>query len=79
MLTPIFMNHVTRTRKQNVKEIGQKAAWKQMQEIKQQGLAKSIGVSNYRIKDLEELTEGSDVSFQIGHVVSLHSPAKLSQ
>jgi diketogulonate reductase-like aldo/keto reductase len=32
-----------------------KQAWAQMEEIKESGLAKSVGVSNFRIKDLEEI------------------------
>lgn len=35
--------------------------WKQFEEIKQEGLAKSIGVSNFRSKDLEELLSSASV------------------
>ncbi|KAF9017764.1 Aldo/keto reductase [Hymenopellis radicata] len=34
-----------------------KAYWKQMEDIKREGLAKSIGVSNFRVPDLEDILE----------------------
>ncbi|KAK0483726.1 NADP-dependent oxidoreductase domain-containing protein [Armillaria novae-zelandiae] len=34
-----------------------KAWWKQMEEVKKEGLTKSIGVSNFRVQDLEEVLE----------------------
>ncbi|EEB87425.1 hypothetical protein MPER_15220, partial [Moniliophthora perniciosa FA553] len=35
--------------------------WKQMEEIKKEGLAKSIGVSNYSLEDLKETLDGATV------------------
>ncbi|TFK54798.1 Aldo/keto reductase [Heliocybe sulcata] len=35
--------------------------WKQMEEVQKEGLAKSIGVSNFRIKDFEEILPGATV------------------
>ena len=34
---------------------GIEAVWTEMEKIKEEGLARSIGVSNYQVKDLEEL------------------------
>ncbi|KAI0642161.1 Aldo/keto reductase [Trametes meyenii] len=38
-----------------------KSVWKQFEELQAEGMAKSIGVSNFRIKDLEEIIEGATV------------------
>lgn len=38
-----------------------KNIWKQFEEIKKEGLAKSIGVSNFRIVDLETILDGATV------------------
>ena len=38
-----------------------KAVWKEFEELKKEGLAKSIGVSNFRVKDFEELLDGATV------------------
>lgn len=38
-----------------------KAVWKEFEELQKEGLAKSIGVSNFRIKDFEELLDGANV------------------
>ncbi|KAI8998645.1 Aldo/keto reductase [Trametes punicea] len=38
-----------------------KSVWKQFEELQKEGLAKSIGVSNFRIKDLEEILEVATV------------------
>lgn len=35
--------------------------WKQLEELKQQGLAKSIGVSNFRVEDLQVILKGGKV------------------
>ncbi|KAK0459824.1 NADP-dependent oxidoreductase domain-containing protein [Desarmillaria tabescens] len=34
-----------------------KAWWKQMEEVKSQGLTKSIGISNFRVEDMKEVIE----------------------
>ena len=39
----------------------QQEIWKGMEAAKEAGLTKSIGVSNYRVQDLEELLAGSKV------------------
>lgn len=36
-----------------------KATWKEMEQCKAEGLTKSIGVSNFRIKDFEEILDGA--------------------
>jgi diketogulonate reductase-like aldo/keto reductase len=36
-------------------------AWKKMEEVHAEGLAKSIGVSNYRISDLQEILKSAKV------------------
>ncbi|OBZ75615.1 NAD/NADP-dependent indole-3-acetaldehyde reductase [Grifola frondosa] len=38
-----------------------KAVWKEFEALKKEGLAKSIGVSNFRVRDLEELLDGATV------------------
>lgn len=38
-----------------------KALWEEMEEIHSQGLAKSIGVSNFRVEDLNVILEGAKV------------------
>lgn len=38
-----------------------KAAWKGMEQVKEEGLAKSIGVSNFRVQDLEVILDGATV------------------
>ncbi|EIW60362.1 Aldo/keto reductase [Trametes versicolor FP-101664 SS1] len=38
-----------------------KSVWKQFEEIQKEGLAKSIGVSNFRVKDLEQVLESATV------------------
>ncbi|THH17240.1 hypothetical protein EW146_g3539 [Bondarzewia mesenterica] len=44
------------------KEPGQlKSIWKQFEEVKKEGLAKSIGVSNFEVKDLEEILDGATI------------------
>jgi diketogulonate reductase-like aldo/keto reductase len=37
---------------------GLKKAWKEMEELHKAGLAKSIGVSNFRVEDLKEVLDG---------------------
>ncbi len=38
-----------------------KSVWKEFEEIQKEGLAKSIGVSNFRVKDLEQVLESATV------------------
>ncbi|CAL1704615.1 unnamed protein product [Somion occarium] len=38
-----------------------KSVWKQLEELKKEGLSKSIGVSNFRIKDLEVILPGAEI------------------
>jgi len=38
-----------------------KATWKQVEELQKEGLAKSIGVSNFRVQDFELIAEGATV------------------
>ncbi|OCH92212.1 Aldo/keto reductase [Obba rivulosa] len=38
-----------------------KGVWKQFEELKQEGLAKSIGVSNFRVQDFEKILDGATV------------------
>jgi diketogulonate reductase-like aldo/keto reductase len=37
-----------------------KAVWKEMEECKKEGLAKSIGVSNFGVEHLQEILEGAE-------------------
>lgn len=48
-----------------------KKAWKELVEVQRDGHAKSIGVSNYTIKHLEEMAEYSDVA-PVVNQVELH-------
>ncbi|KAI0748112.1 Aldo/keto reductase [Daedaleopsis nitida] len=38
-----------------------KSVWKEFEDLQKEGLAKSIGVSNFRVKDLEEIIDGANV------------------
>ncbi|EMD38083.1 hypothetical protein CERSUDRAFT_93603 [Gelatoporia subvermispora B] len=38
-----------------------KGVWKQFEEVHKEGLAKSIGVSNFRVKDFEQILDGATV------------------
>ncbi|KAL0946691.1 hypothetical protein HGRIS_012878 [Hohenbuehelia grisea] len=38
-----------------------KEVWKGMEEVKKEGLAKSIGVSNFRIEDIKEVLDGASI------------------
>lgn len=38
-----------------------KDIWKQMEAVKKEGLARNIGVSNFRVKDLNEIIADADV------------------
>ena len=45
--------------------------WKQCEEVKKAGLTKSIGVSNFRIKELEIILDGATVVPAINQVCTL--------
>lgn len=45
-----------------------KSTWKEMEDIKKDGLARSIGVSNYRVQDLKELLDGATVPPAVNQV-----------
>lgn len=47
---------------QFVKEMGLGKAWREMERLQTEGKARSIGVSNYRIVDLEETSKTANVS-----------------
>ncbi|KAJ7581080.1 NADP-dependent oxidoreductase domain-containing protein [Mycena floridula] len=38
-----------------------KRVWKQMEALKESGLSKSVGVSNFRVQDLEEILDGATI------------------
>jgi diketogulonate reductase-like aldo/keto reductase len=38
-----------------------KSLWKEMEGVKKSGLAKSIGVSNFRVEDLEDILDGAEI------------------
>ena len=48
-----------------------KSVWKQFEELQKEGLAKSIGVSNFRIKDFEEILEVATVVPAVNQVYPL--------
>lgn len=45
-----------------------KAVWKEVEAIKKEGLAKTIGVSNFQVKHLEEIIDGATVIPAINQV-----------
>ncbi|KIJ35762.1 hypothetical protein M422DRAFT_261943 [Sphaerobolus stellatus SS14] len=49
-----------------------KDVWKQFIEVRNKGLAKNIGVSNFRIKDLEKILEGGDTEIPQLNQIELH-------
>lgn len=38
-----------------------KAVWKEMEGVKEEGLARSIGVSNFRLRDFEQIMDGAKI------------------
>ncbi|KAI0311484.1 NADP-dependent oxidoreductase domain-containing protein, partial [Amylostereum chailletii] len=50
---------------------GLKGIWKEMEGLKTEGLARSIGVSNFRVKDLETIIAGATV-FPAVNQIELH-------
>lgn len=49
-----------------------KRLWKEMEEVRQLGLSKSIGVSNFEAGDLEVLLDGAEIIPAVNQVVSAH-------
>jgi diketogulonate reductase-like aldo/keto reductase len=49
------------SRTQLVKETGLGKSWQMMEELQKEGKTKSIGVSNYRVGDLEEVLKVAKV------------------
>jgi diketogulonate reductase-like aldo/keto reductase len=47
-----------------------KEVWKACEEVYKEGLAKSIGVSNFTVKHLEEIMDGASVVPQVNQVRS---------
>jgi diketogulonate reductase-like aldo/keto reductase len=45
-----------------------KATWKQMEEAHRQGLARSIGLSNFRIHEMETILEGASITPAVNQV-----------
>jgi len=45
-----------------------KEIWKQMEQVKDEGLAKSIGVSNFKVSDLEEILPGAKIIPSVNQV-----------
>ncbi|KAF8511110.1 Aldo/keto reductase [Hysterangium stoloniferum] len=48
-----------------------KAVWRGFEEVHREGLAKNIGVSNFTIKDLEEIIDGASVVPQINQASTI--------
>lgn len=59
----LFLIHTPLGLESKLKEL-----WKGMEEVKKSGLAKSIGVSNFRTQDLEVILEGATVIPAINQV-----------
>ncbi|KAI0709225.1 Aldo/keto reductase [Earliella scabrosa] len=45
-----------------------KSVWKEFEALQKEGLAKSIGVSNFRVKDLEELLDSATVTPAVNQI-----------
>lgn len=45
-----------------------KQVWAEMEEVKKEGLARSIGVSNFRVQDLQEILDGASVIPSVNQV-----------
>jgi len=45
-----------------------KEIWTQMEQVKDEGLAKSIGVSNFKVSDLEEILPGAKIIPSVNQV-----------
>lgn len=53
-----------------------KAVWKEVEELQKEGLAKSIGVSNFQVKHLEEILDGASVIPAVNQVCATSVPAE---
>jgi len=49
-----------------------KEIWTQMEQVKDEGLAKSIGVSNFKVSDLEEILPGAKIIPSVNQVCRNH-------
>jgi len=52
----LWLIHTPVQHKDNLKSV-----WKQCEEVQKEGLAKNIGVSNFRIKDFEVILDGAEI------------------
>ncbi|KZT26510.1 Aldo/keto reductase [Neolentinus lepideus HHB14362 ss-1] len=59
----LFLIHMPNHHEVSLKEI-----WKQMEEVQKEGLAKTIGVSNFRIQDFEEILPGATVKPAVNQI-----------
>ena len=50
-----------------------KAVWREVEGLKKEGLAKTIGVSNFQVKHLEEIVHGAEIIPAINQVLALLS------
>ena len=53
-----------------------KEIWTQMEQVKDEGLARSIGVSNFRVSDLEEILPGAKIIPSVNQVGRDHPTGK---
>jgi len=53
-----------------------KEIWTQMEQVKDEGLAKSIGVSNFKVSDLEEILPGAKIIPSVNQVGRDHSTSE---
>jgi len=53
---------------QNARERGLEATWKEFEKIKDAGLAKSIGVSNFTVEDLQELLKFASIKPAVNQI-----------
>jgi diketogulonate reductase-like aldo/keto reductase len=61
----LWLIHTPIQHQSRIKEI-----WKQFEEVHKEGLAKNIGVSNFRIKDFEQLLDGAEITPTVNQVCS---------
>jgi diketogulonate reductase-like aldo/keto reductase len=53
---------------------GLKEVWKEMEAVKKEGLAHSIGVSNFRTTQLREILDGAEIPPSINQVLNIQVP-----